>query len=507
MGNSHWDKTGLCARLAGKYRLAWCASTQKPSTHCNHRSAPQQYTKHQHNETSNQALTGFANQLHQTFISAMANHRAMDEVSVASFVEDRLVFLSDIPPNAKKEDVASFLYGQGFNSTVLYWRFEQFQPVELEHQGYCIVEFPSRGQVHEAIKRLPDCTFNERYLKAAVPRLRHPNPKPSLHTEAKAIPTKTDAATSAERIRNTLQRLEYPDEYSCSDCWLKIDVENAVMGRIIERENDSGSLSSVVMGNSNRIRSQPVPSPDQPQNSNFSSAWIYVTTFESDERKIKRIRLSELPSYERNGWHEWFKGKVQTEEGTDRDKRQISMIDDVNNTDDPKEDTLKMFKAAIDISRRADAIYWKPGHILGSANREALISTSKAFVPPNMSDIDMPSATSRGHHHRYMRLAKLGAGWGDYDYFREWQLHGRRVDVDMVEERMWCPRIEDKVHFRVFEEGQDTPGKGDTIDSGSFPSTPDEPTNLPVPLRVRLQAAKAVRLVRGGRQGRRQGGA
>jgi hypothetical protein len=285
-----------------------------------------------------------------------------------------------------------------------------------------------------------------------------------------------------------LQKLKCPDAYVYSERWSNNDVEGAVMGRMMEREKESQSPGSLVVRNGDRVRSQPTPSTARGDSMHCSTIWIYVTRFESDERKIKRITLPELPLYQGNGWHGWFKGEVQAEEGTDRDKRNILMVEDVNASDDPKEDTLKMFRTAINIYQKADAIHWKPGHVLAATNgtREAPMSTPKAFIPPNVSGNDLPSATSRGHHHRYRRPAKIGVGWGDYDNFREWQLHGRRLDVDMVEGKPWCPRIKDQVQFRVLGEGAETQGDSVTADSCWFRPTISEPKILPVSLHVKL---------------------
>lgn len=72
----------------------------------------------------------------------------------------------------------------------------------------------------------------------------------------------------------------------------------------------------------------------------------------------------------------------------------------------------------------------------------------------------------------------------------------------MVEERPWCPRIEEQVQFQVLGEGAETQGDSVTTDSFLFQPTLSEPTNLPVSLRVKLEGAKAVRLARGGNRQR-----
>jgi hypothetical protein len=98
----------------------------------------------------------------------MANQREMDEIPL-SFDEGRLAFLGDIPLDAEKQDIASFIHDQGFKSVVLYWLSERFEPMELKHQGYCMAEFLLRNEAQKVIKELPDGIFKGRHLKATVP--------------------------------------------------------------------------------------------------------------------------------------------------------------------------------------------------------------------------------------------------------------------------------------------------------------------------------------------------
>ncbi|KAF9767049.1 hypothetical protein IL306_000434 [Fusarium sp. DS 682] len=449
----------------------------------------------------------------------MANVRNQDEVPKHSFEEGRLAFLGDIPLDAEKQEIAVFIHNQGFKSVVLYWPCDQrFEPYGWRHQGYCIAEFLSRNDAQEATKKLPDVVFKGRYLKTAIPQGRkQPSSEPVAPTplaEAKSTSTSSRHTNKADPavIRQALQELKYPDAYSYSGRWGKGDVEGAVVARMKQREEESNSIGSLLArdGGRDRFRSQPVPSPSLSDSKYCSSIWTYVTKVESDDRKIQRITLRELPLHLKDGWQEWFKGKVRVEEGTDKDKRKILMVEDVNPADNPKADTLKFFDIATTISQKADAITWNLGHVLGATDgtKEAPMSTSKAFIPPDVSCTDMSSATSRGHQQRYTRPAKIGAGWGDYDRFREWQLHGRRLNVDWVEDKQWCPVNAKQVQFRLLGENGETQGDCVTADSVEFKPTLSESTKLPYSLRDKLEEAKAPRAGRGvvGRGGSRRGG-
>ncbi|KAF5569577.1 hypothetical protein FPHYL_1950 [Fusarium phyllophilum] len=282
----------------------------------------------------------------------------MDEIPNSSFDDGRLAFLGGIPLDAKKQEIAAFVHDQGFNSAVLYWPTEWLEPSGWKHQGYCIVEFSSRSEAKEAIERLQEGVFKGKRLQAAVPQRRKPSSQSlasNLPVEAKAIPIEAEAIATAtkpafesprvEPYRGTklynLRELKYPEAYACSD-WSKSDVRSAVIGRLLEREKEEGSPGSLVVKDNDcfHIRSRLFPSPYNDDIKDCSTVWINVTKLESGGRKVKVIDLSELPLYQENGWHEWFKGKVSTEEGTGSDRRSVSIVGDVNAPEDHKDDTF-----------------------------------------------------------------------------------------------------------------------------------------------------------------------
>ncbi|KAF4436733.1 hypothetical protein FACUT_6328 [Fusarium acutatum] len=289
----------------------------------------------------------------------------MEQIPNSSFEEGGVVFLGGIPLNAEKQETAAFVHYQGFGST-----------------GYCIVEFSMRSEAKEAIKRLTDDAFKGKYVQTAIPeRRKQPSSQSiasNLRVKAEAIPMEAGAINTAtepsfesrrvepllsthpavqsspvenvssghkadlKTIRKDLQELKYPEAYACSEHWPKSDVESAVIGRMLEREKEEGSPGSLVVKDNGRfrIRSRVFPSPFGDDAKNCSTIWINVTKLESDGRKIKIIALSELPLYQENGWHEWFKGKVSIEEGTGSDQRNVSIVGDVNAPEDHTEDTL-----------------------------------------------------------------------------------------------------------------------------------------------------------------------
>ncbi|KAJ3523858.1 hypothetical protein NM208_g12292 [Fusarium decemcellulare] len=120
-----------------------------------------------------------------------------------------------------------------------------------------------------------------------------------------------------------------------------------------------------------------------------------------------------------------------------RDTRDIPTLEDTIDKEQPWNDTMTLFADAIAISEQCDKIIWKPDTQLGKddARAKAPTSTSPVFSPPGTLDPNLPSLTSRGHQPKYQRPERVGAGWGGYDLFHEWQLSGRHPPKEQVKEK------------------------------------------------------------------------
>ncbi|KAF4437460.1 hypothetical protein FACUT_5678 [Fusarium acutatum] len=79
--------------------------------------------------------------------------------------------------------------------------------------------------------------------------------------------------------------------------------------------------------------------------------------------------------------------------------------------------------------------YWQRGRLTGAngAAEAGISDPSCAFFPPSEMDPSNRSATCSSHLQQYPRPTAVGVGWGGFDRFREWQLHGRQVKRDVVE--------------------------------------------------------------------------
>lgn len=165
-----------------------------------------------------------------------------------------------------------------------------------------------------------------------------------------------------------------------------------------------------------------------------------------------------------------------------------------------------MFAAEIETSRRADGLSWQPGQLLGDLEARAPISHSPTFLPPGESSQDFQSATSRGHLPKFPRPAGVGAGWGDHDLFREWQIHGRQVKRSMVEDKEWS---EVPARTLEFVPTDDSPAgtRGVTIPLDAGFMATDNPLGEPPKSLFEMLNPEQEASQKGGRQkGRRPGG-
>lgn len=105
------------------------------------------------------------------------------------------------------------------------------------------------------------------------------------------------------------------------------------------------------------------------------------------------------------------------------------------------------------------------------------------------------------------RPSRVGAGWGDHDKFREWQLHGRALTKDMVEDKAWAHQEPATLPF--------VPGKDAEEDAEDIVVTASlarDDLDQPEPFvdsqrpRTVLECFEARRFGKAAREGRQRGG-
>lgn len=233
----------------------------------------------------------------------------------------------------------------------------------------------------------------------------------------------------------------------------------AHMGRMQRDYKDKRVVQAPVIQHSYWLIPVQVPSASS-KNIDEKKKVVYVEKKEEDKVKsFARIDLDSLKTYNAAGWNVWQPPRRPTEIFTDKETRLIPELKESHPVSESLKETAVLFPKGIQISTVCDGLDWHPGQLLGTnSSAEAPISKTPTFMLPSESGKNLASATSRGHIHTYDRPKLVGAGWGDYDLFFEWQLHGRVLDIKELEAKTWNYRDEESIKFvtaSVLEDGKE----------------------------------------------------
>lgn len=145
--------------------------------------------------------------------------------------------------------------------------------------------------------------------------------------------------------------------------------------------------------------------------------------------EVKAVPLMSVATYISDGWEVWH--QVITPPG--EDNRTINRVVDVWSMDEPWKDTLEKFSVGIKLS----GVQWAPGMTLPLEPQHPDPFINTGFIPPSKTGGSTSTATSGCHIPIIRRPHGIGAGWGGYDLFHQWQLHGRQIKPEYVEDREW----------------------------------------------------------------------
>ncbi|KAI1406898.1 hypothetical protein F5Y13DRAFT_207179 [Hypoxylon sp. FL1857] len=235
---------------------------------------------------------------------------------------------------------------------------------------------------------------------------------------------------------------EYPEEWTYSTKQPKHHLESffSRYQRLDDPYTEAGIKPRFVLTRDNedklKFHSRPYPTPDPADDQEMETTYIYMTkATEDDNFDVERVPIQKVSEHEKQGWDVWNPPKQPTDiDNNDREFRSVSRLIDVETTDKPQMDTEKIFRQYIGILKREDTKSdWTPGRPIGS--QEGSISFSRTLQTP--ADCNGVTATSHGHVHKYKRLAEVGAGWGDYDKWYDWQSNGRRINPELVDDKDW----------------------------------------------------------------------
>lgn len=215
-----------------------------------------------------------------------------------------------------------------------------------------------------------------------------------------------------------------------------------------DKEKAQGISATGIMmtGSDGDVRFLPCaqPPPYSPQ-SDMNDIWVTVFKTGGDfEVLSKTIKFAEVAIAVLEGWELRLACGNARDPVTDKDRRPAN-LNRVEDTPDnvkpwnpwfPKTCFAKGLKHL-----ETSGIEFTPGDLLGETPDGCQdvdnISFAAEFLPPSRTCQDLRGATSRGHIIMHSRPARVGAGWGQFDDFMEWQSHGRHLDQSMVEELNW----------------------------------------------------------------------
>lgn len=135
---------------------------------------------------------------------------------------------------------------------------------------------------------------------------------------------------------------------------------------------------------------------------------------------------------------------------------------DVHTTDKPAEDMkyylergLEIASSVWSLSKKRNGVAWVPGDLIGpdgsdpatKAKSLSLISPTECGKPTD----ERRSITSAGHIPGRSRPNDVCVGWGEWDNYNAWQLHGRHLDKEYIPDPDPQPWRVDRVPPVTFE--------------------------------------------------------
>lgn len=172
----------------------------------------------------------------------------------------------------------------------------------------------------------------------------------------------------------------------------------------------------------------------------------------------------------------------------DRDNRPIDRVSDHFNASCVLEDTPRIFQATIKLWCESEGLTWQPGRQLDRLDPPP-ITVSQEFLEPSDDTSDLRSSTSRSHQLNHSQPpVSTGAGWEDYDRFREWELHGRTIKTEWVKPGNWKKWDCFKFGFEYRDPATGELRDGDVVraDPRSPDAQPPAPPDMPNTLYEKL---------------------
>ncbi|KAI0195523.1 hypothetical protein F4808DRAFT_474620 [Astrocystis sublimbata] len=196
------------------------------------------------------------------------------------------------------------------------------------------------------------------------------------------------------------------------------------------------------------------PAPRSGNDKYIEQELVYMfKTKEDGKREYKLFPFAEAEAgilTKTEVWQLW-RPKPPPLDNKGRDIRSCNRLEDSRIRDKPHLDSNYYFTREDNIPfmlKHCAPAGWKPGEPLEAKDTykdEDNISTIEQFRPPNQSD-NLITGSNSCLIRKTQAPPGIGADWGDYHLFDQWQAHGRKIKLDMVEDKKWDKTL-DKIVF------------------------------------------------------------
>ncbi|KAI1123207.1 hypothetical protein F5Y10DRAFT_286388 [Nemania abortiva] len=369
-----------------------------------------------------------------------------------AFMNKEVVVVGRLPLKLDRAQVEASFRENGIRTGTIFWALNRNGDPTAPHDGWCHLTSPTAEDTRKAIKILMESKIGPVPIIAyispmeiktitRVTRLDLLQPTPSTSTGGEdTIVADIDLANY--RLRELpdswIHDPENPgaDEKAMFAHYKKLDAAYSQAGiktrfRLWEDEEGNKGFHSIQ-------RPRPLPADDD-----FAQKeYVQMLAPGLDEKgECQLVPLAEVKEYEDKGWTLWKCPEPPLNE-YGRDFRRVHFPTDTIKYDRPHEDFERYWASEMEIVKKQIAPpNWKPGMPFNRVyDKEDNISTAKEFRPPSEWK-QVVSGSSGGHYPIIRRPAGVGAGWGDYDKFTQWQMYGRRVTPDMVEDKKWNKKM------------------------------------------------------------------
>ncbi|KAF4495145.1 hypothetical protein FAGAP_8727 [Fusarium agapanthi] len=441
----------------------------------------------------------------------MTIHKPLREIRQQSIANGVITNIGSLNYVTPKTEVHKLLQDHDFGVEI-YW--PNFEPglgdseLGTAIMGWCWVQFQRKEDAQRAKEVLNGTVVYGRRIKTGSVT-HQPGPKsqnnsrgnctskslpsrPATLATSKSLPP-VSAAPSSSTIETSSSRVsfltaQYPDDWIWDPA--KPGKYRATFEARTKRMKSDYASRGLVIGPDLTQRldktltpfSQPVPSPHPCNRDVWLDTFIQMYKRGGGKTEIKKIPTTDLPKFQAQGYSQYFHPGRPITKPRDSDIRVKSstnifmtgMIasglvvkvmpgEELGNGTLPSKDLVELTIPMTEEEKqqvqqeKGPKYYWQRGRLTGAnAAAEAGISDpSRAFFPPSEMDRSNRSATRSSHMQQHPRPTAVGVGWGGFDRFREWQLHGCQVKRDIVEYKPFSKEPKSTLDF-VTETGEVT---------------------------------------------------